>query len=91
MPLRVSVVLTVRELVPFTKNATAHSWGGTVCDGQPGVEHLQAVVSLREGETDNVHQFSALPVVQSQVVNLHDAVSGMTCRCPLSRLPPAFS
>lgn len=48
-------------------------------DSRKHANYLRATVSFRESGADSEHVFSAVPVVQSQVVALHDAVSGMTC------------
>lgn len=79
VPLRVSVVIAVKELVPFiSSNAERARETATACEQL--LERAAAPVLLSEAQTCNVHKFSPVAVEQSSLLILHDAASGAFCK-----------
>lgn len=77
IPLRVAIVLTVRELVPCSRVAMAHVLG-IDRDDQRIEGLLRASVSLWDSRANKAHNFAAVPVVKSHILSVNDARSGVS-------------
>lgn len=78
IPLRASVIVTVKELVPYNEAfieqlASDAQHPGTRLDLQ------NAMVLLRDRLSRRAHKFIAVPVCQQQLVSVRDVISGKLC------------
>lgn len=75
IPLRSTVLVTVRELVPYNSNVVDE-----LCSNPDfqwtKLDFQNATVLLRDPHSRNSHKFIAVPVSQPQVLAVHDVISG---------------
>lgn len=75
IPLRATILMTVRELVPYNSNVVDE-----LCKNPDFLwtkQDLQnATVLLRDPHSKNSHKFIAVPVCQQQLVAVHDVIAG---------------
>lgn len=95
VPVRVNIVLAVKELVPFDAQAF-DAWREHLLDfrGSPGKlgvfedDVRKATVMLKDKESGEQHQFLAVPLEQEQLVDVRHVLSGDLSWQPQGGLHP---